>query len=346
MASWSFFTASRFFLFVLIMVGVISLYSGCQPDNASPSGWTTSHVVTTTGVIGDLDRDGLDDAVEDRLMVQFAPVVNFHPDERYLPANVPWYLKRVRLRLDVNLGFDRSFLGIGEIDNSSLISQHDKDQSSGLSASPTGFFLEQTDVNGGDSLDVFRTATRYGPGSPGWVCYAHVRPLSSGACDIQSIFFYAYNGDLLAGTMDSAHEADMEHITVRVKEDFVTIEKVYYAAHDGEGKWYFPSSDNNTGYSVTSAGRPVVYSALDSHASYPTAGVIDRGIYLPSDKTGNGGLVWDCRTNVVNLGEKAYPRPGQEWLHYSGHWGEIGEVGYTKGPYGPAYQEWWDGDPG
>jgi hypothetical protein len=345
MASCSFFSVSRFFLVRLFMVGVIMCISGCRPDTTGPSGRTTSNPIITTDAVADLDRDGLSDALEDRLMLQFAPEVRFHPGEQYLPANVPWYLDRVRLRFDVNLGFDRSFLGIGKVSNSSLISQRDGSQSSGLSDAPSAFFLEQTDANGGDSLDAFRAATRQGPGSTGWICYAHVRPVSSGTCDIQYIFFYAYNGDLLTGTPDSAHEADMEHITVRVKGDFSSIEKVYYAAHDEEGKWYFPLSDNITGYPVTSDGRPVVYSALDSHASYPAAGVIDRGLYLPSDKTGEGGLSWDCRSNVINLGEKAFPRPGLEWLQYSGRWGEIGEVGFTRGPYGPAYQSWWDGDP-
>jgi hypothetical protein len=345
MTSCSLFSVSRHFQILLFLIFVIMFISGCQPDTTGPSGWTTSNPIFTTDAVADLDRDGLSDALEDRLMLQFAPEVRFHPGERYLPVNVAWYLDRVRLRFDVNLGFDHSYLDIGKVSNSSLISQSDGSQSSGLSDAPSSFFLEQTDANGGDSLDAFRAATRQGPGSAGWICYAHVRPVSSGTCDIQYIFFYAYNGDLMSGTLDSAHEADMEHITVRVIDGYSSIGRVYYAAHDGEGKWYLPPSGDVAGYPVTSDGRPVVYSALDSHASYPVAGNIDRG-YLPSDKTAEGGLFWDCRSSVVNLGEKTWPRSGMEWLQYSGRWGEVGEVGFTKGPYGPAYQAWWDGDPG
>ncbi len=330
-------------LCLFILIGLIILFSGCRTAETSSSGRITVPEVTINGVLEDLDRDGLSDAFEDGLMGQFAPVVRFHPDEKYFPANISWYLERVRLRFDVELGFDKAFLGLSQVDNSRLISQRYKDQFSGLSAVPTDFFLEQTDANGGDGLDDYRLATRVGTVASGWTCYARIRPVSSGSCDIQYIFFYAYNGDLLTGTLDSAHEADMEHITVRLNNNYSSVEKIYYAAHDGEGKWYLPSTPGDL--LLTSDGRPVVYSALDSHASYPAAGEIDRG-YLPSDRTSEGGFSWDCQFGLVNLGEKDYPRPGQEWLQYSGRWGEIGEVGFTKGPYGPAYQSWWDGDPG
>ena len=118
-------------------------------------------------------------------------------------------------------------------------------------------------------------------------------------------------------------------------------------AHDGEGKWYQPKTavGIQDGYSMTNDGRPIVYSAINSHASYPWAGKQSRGIELPDDNTADGGVEWDSRQNAVNLGEKLYPRKGMEWLQYSGRWGEMGNTNFTHGPYGPAYQSWWDKEP-
>jgi hypothetical protein len=332
-------------LVALILCAFLGV-TGCHSKGTN-STTTTLTSQTTPTTTSDLDRDGITDAVEDELMRKFAPVVRFHKDEQYLPANVGWYLQRVRMRFEVQLGFDHQLLDKGEVNITNLISQRDHNQASGLSAKPTDFFLEQTDAGGGDELDSYREETREGTGASGWTCYAHVRPVSISTYDIQYIFFYAYNGDLLPTPAESAHEADFEHITVRVSADLKTIEKIYYAAHDDEGKWYYLSNGTGTddGYTLTADGRPVVYSAVDSHASYPRAGQFDRGLSLPADETGEGGPVWDCINNVVNAGEKEYPRAGMEWIQYSGRWGEIGEVGFTSGPYGPAYQGWWIIDP-
>jgi hypothetical protein len=251
------------------------------------------------------------------------------------------------MRFDVSHGFDDQLLDKGKITLTSLISQMDRGQVSGLSANHSDFFLEQTDASGGDDLDGYRQETRKGTGPAGWVSYAHVRlaPVEThpGMYDVQYIFFYAYNGDLLQTAANSAHEADMEHITVRVEKDLNTIYQIYYAAHDGEGKWYGrqTGTGRQDGYSVVADGRPIVYSAINSHASYPWAGRWNR-VGLPDDVISTGGLEWDCRQNVVSVGEKLYPRTNMQWIQYSGRWGEIGETSWTTGPYGPAYQSWWN----
>ena len=299
----------------------------------------------------DQDHDEINDIVEDELVQRFAPVIRFHTDEQYLLANIPWYLQRVRMRFDVSRGFDDNILNKGSVTISSLNSQKNKNQVSGLSTNLSDFFLEQTDANGGDNLDNYRQETRKGTGLSGWIVYAHVKQAqvdtNPDMYDIQYIFFYAYNGDMLKTKVESAHEADMEHITVRVKKDLKTVYQIYYAAHDGEGKWYSRQSSIGTsdGYSTTNDGRPIVYSAVNSHASYPWVGKQSRGIELPDDITIDGGVGWDSRQNVFNLGEKLYPRTGMEWLQYSGHWGEMGDTNFTRGPYGPAYQSWWDKEP-
>lgn len=300
----------------------------------------------------DNDHDGINDSIEDELIESFAPIVKLNPEEQYLPANVPWYLSRVRMRYNVKFGFDDQILEQGTLNLTNLLAQTHDSQSSGLSQTPTEFFLEATDKNGGDSLDDHREETRKGTQPSNWVCYTHVRTTLADnqkhMYDIQYIFFYSYNGDMAWGAVESAHEADFEHITVRVEGDLQTIYQIYYAAHEGEGRWYsretYPGAKD--GYSVTADGRPIVYSALDSHASYPWTGEWERGrLETPNDFTKDDGPEWDCRTNIVNLGEKPYPRADMQWIQYSGHWGEIGEMSWTTGPYGPAYQNWWNSDP-
>jgi hypothetical protein len=296
----------------------------------------------------DTDKDGIADSIEDKLIDRFAPVVKLHSDEKYLPADVSWFIKRVKMCFDISWGPDHQLLGKGEVNINSLLSQKYHDQSSGISTQPTNFFLEQTDIDNGDSLDNFRNETRLGNLSSNWICYAHVQfaPYDhEGMYDVQYIFFYAYNGDMAWGTVESAHEADFEHITVRVENNLSNIHGIYYSAHDGEGRWYLKQSSKgvNDGYSVTSNGHPIVYSALDSHASYPWAGLWERD-KLPDDYTDSNGLEWGCLNRVVNIGEKNIPNRDMDWIQYSGRWGEIGQFSWTTGPYGPAYQIWWDSD--
>jgi hypothetical protein len=316
--------------------------SSATPNTADSS---DSSVITTV----DKDNDGIADSVEEQLIQRFAPVVKLHFDAQYMPASIPWYLARVRMRFDISYRPDEQLLEKGSVNLGSLISQTCKDQMSGLAADPSDFFLEQTDASGGDILDEYREETQKGTGPDSWVCYAHVRlapaNIQKGMYDVQYIFFYAYNGDMVQGPIETAHEADFEHITVRVEEDLNTIYKIYYSAHDNEGRWYDQqtSAGIQNGYSLNEAGRPIVYSAINSHASYPWAGQWARGgIELPDDETSDGGFEWDCQNNVVNLGEKDYPREGMQWIQYSGRWGEIGEMSWTTGPYGPAYQSWWN----
>jgi hypothetical protein len=33
-----------------------------------------------------------------------------------------------------------------------------------------------------------------------------------------------------------------------------------------------------------------------------------------------------------------------QWIQYTGHWGEIGELDFTTGPHGPAIQDSWTED--
>jgi hypothetical protein len=354
--------SERFIHIVISLSLVLVLLNSCRPkDNGSPS---TSNIVTTSPsstqtttlpqtttspsspIFQDTDMDNVSDEVEKTLIHRFAPVIKLHPNEQYLPAEIQWYLPRVRMRFDVSYGFDHQILDKGVLNIGNLLAQKDGDQVSGLTENSSNFFLEQIDVNGEDQLDSYRQETRKGSSSSDWTCYGHVRQaMGSDSYDVQYIFFYAYNGSLFEEIVDTAHEADFEHITVKVGKDLQTIVQIYYAAHDNEGKWYQKqtSAGVKDGYSLTLDGRPIVFAAINSHASYPYEGKWDRN-NLPDDETSENGPVWDSINKVVNLGEKQHPAIGMQWVQYSGHWGEIGKVSWTTGPCGPAYQGWWNAD--
>ena len=352
----------RLFQIILSLSLVLIFFTSCRPkDNGSPStsniGTTSSTSTRTTTlpqtttipsspVFQDMDMDNVSDEVEKTLIHRFAPEIKLHPNEQYLPAEIQWYLPRVRMLFDVSFGFDHQILDKGVLNVGNLLSQKDGDQVSSLTENSSDFFLEQTDVNGEDQLDSYRQETRKGSSSSDWTCYAHVRQApGSDSYDVQYIFFYAYNGSLFEEPVETAHEADFEHITVRVGKDLQTIVQIYYSAHDNEGRWYQKqtSAGVKNGYSLTPDGRPIVFAAINSHASYPYEGKWNRN-NLPDDEASENGLVWDSINRVVNLGEKQHPAIGMQWVQYSGHWGEIGNASWTTGPYGPAYQGWWNAD--
>jgi hypothetical protein len=287
----------------------------------------------------DNDGDGLQEDFEATLMQRFAPVVRLQPDDVFRPSSVDWYLQRTHMRFHHSGCSDDQILGKGGVDPWNISAQSHRNKSgifcshsgttefSDLRTEKSRFFLQIPN-------DASESTTRLGAPQAEWTCYAHVRHApGSNAFDIQYWFYYPYNGDL-AG--NGSHEGDWEHVTVRTN-DAASVLQVYYAAHDGEGRWY-------TTYEISlSAGtRPYVYSAWHSHASYPRAGTWNRSFPLPADYANDGGPAWDCRTRLVNMGEKGRPLDGKTWLNYSGRWGEIGPV--FSGPFGPALQGSWNGD--
>ncbi len=286
------------------------------------------------------DGDTLSDVLEDQLVWRFAPVVRLHPSDSYRPSSADWYMARTQMRFDHSGCSDDQILNKGQVTtyNIDLQAHQNKNgwpgcghnssvQYSDMRTPNSRFFLQIPN----DSAEL---TTRLGAPSTDWTCYAHARfaPGSTTQYDIQYWFFYPYNGALAVG--QGGHEGDWEHITVRVQSDGTTLSQVYFSAHNNEGQWYLPGQ-----ISYTTDGRPVAYSAINSHASYPSAGTWSRGV-LPADHTADGGPAWDCRRGVWNVGERGLPlNKGRYWLNYSGRWGEIGEI--FSGPWGPAYQGYW-----
>jgi hypothetical protein len=263
---------------------------------------------------------------DDGLLERWAPKLYFHPDEKYFPCSVDWYLRRVSLND-----------GAGNVVYKPVISPPERPDSSVLADEYLGQRREWT-------LRILSKSSRAGDLETA-SCYGYVRPVTepqSGrllAKDLNYWFFYAFNGNIfdrdtlsrylsvgtvLAGgsillipdgavafialleTLAKAkawvsswdgldqHQGDWETITVRVDPDGQPIQQIYFAAH-GQGTW-------ETKYDVTQDGRPKVYVAKESHASYATVGRFTRLGGLANDYTSDQGVEWDTQPVLVDVG--------------------------------------------
>ncbi len=257
---------------------------------------------------------------------RFAPEVRLHPEERYFPSSVTWYLERTQMRRAIAGGSDHPTVAAGELHATQLPTLDVKDYRAGH-RKPSNYFLQIAN-------DGHEVATRHGKLNTA-VVYVHVRKPAHHAkgYDIQYWFFYPYSGPLIGGPVGGAHEGDWEHVTVRVDQSLRHIKKIFYAAHDSEGRWLRPSQIR-----FQHKTHPVVYSGRWGHASYARPGVHARGM-LPADHTADGGAVWQTWKKFKIVADESGPRSGINWLRYAGRWGEVGAL--FSGPRGPAFQRYW-----
>ena len=104
-------------------------------------------------------------------------------------------------------------------------------------------------------------ALRPGSADPrDWTTYVHVYPRTDGGINVQYWFFYAYN----ANPPFFDHDADWEHVTVRVTPQGQPL-GVYFAQHGDSSPGVFRAWAT----CAATATIPIVLSARGSHASYP-----------------------------------------------------------------------------
>lgn len=175
-----------------------------------------------------------------------------------------------------------------------------------------------------------------------------------GVVDAFWFFFYSFNlGNAVFNIRFGNHVGDWEHSAVRF--------------HHGKPKAVFFSEHNfGSAYSydaVEKMGkRPVIYSAVGSHAMYATPGshpyVLPWGIL--HDQTDRGPL-WDPALNSHTYtydfkndklrASNFTPQAPTEWFHFAGHWGDkfyplgdkrqyrfAGQYHYVNGPLGPKFK--------
>ncbi|KAI1085291.1 hypothetical protein F5B20DRAFT_521704 [Whalleya microplaca] len=185
----------------------------------------------------------------------------------------------------------------------------------------------------------------------------------SGIVDAFWFFFYAYNlGQTVLGTRYGNHVGDWEHTMIRFEAGVPRA--VFFSEHEG-GQAYAWQAVEKRG-NATQIQRPVIYSAVGSHAMYATPGV--HPYVLPfkmlKDVTDRGPL-WDPSKNfrgywydytVPGDAEglepvKENPEEPTSWFHYKGTWGDklyglndvrqwrlFGQYHYVTGPQGPKFK--------
>ncbi|KAI2623760.1 hypothetical protein GGS21DRAFT_541340 [Xylaria nigripes] len=176
-------------------------------------------------------------------------------------------------------------------------------------------------------------------------------------------FFYAYNlGQTVLGTRYGNHVGDWEHTMIRFESGIPRA--VYFSEHEGGQAYAWEAVEKR--WNVSQTERPVIYSAVGSHAMYAMPG--DHPYVLPfkllRDQTDHGPL-WDPSQNFRSYWydfsaaeEVEELEPTQEnpdaptgWFHFKGRWGDkvyglddkrqwrlFGQYHYVTGPQGPKFK--------
>jgi hypothetical protein len=169
----------------------------------------------------------------------------------------------------------------------------------------------------------------------------------SGILDAFWFFFYSYNlGQTVLGTRYGNHVGDWEHCMLRFEDGIPR--GVFFSEHEGGQAYTFGAVEKHK-----PTGRPVIYSAVGSHAMYPLPG--DHPYVLPfkilKDVTDKGPM-WDPARNIYayhydppsSSSEHPTTTPGDRdqgeeqpkglvpaasnpdaptsWFHYEGPWGD------------------------
>lgn len=203
-----------------------------------------------------------------------------------------------------------------------------------------------------------------------------VVPKGHGIVDAFWFYFYSFNlGQRVFNIRFGNHVGDWEHTMIRFRhgkpETAFLSEHNFGAAYTWQAlEKYLPNPDGSgtmigtwsNSSAARLAQRPVVYSAVGTHANYPTPGlhpyVLPWG--LLHDQTDRGPLwdpslnvrsfTWDYKQKIVRASTQN-PKAPTEWFHYGGHWGDkyyslsdprqyrfAGQYHYENGPTGPRFK--------
>lgn len=154
--------------------------------------------------------------------------------------------------------------------------------------------------------------------------------------DIVYILFFAYNGPLnVLGLFEvGEHTGDIEHVIVRLNKSNLSLNSVYFSAHNDEGEWVDKSNvktiqlrnDENV------FEHPMVYVARNSHAMYASEGTHYRifGIVNDHCSTYKGSMLNDL------IEVKECDKNETHWIHYNGSFDGVSCL---------PHRDWWTESP-
>lgn len=279
--------------------------------------------VRSEAIEPDEESSGL---VLDVLMRTYAPLIYFHPGEKYYPCSVEWYVQQCSLwqRAKHEKEKDKKIKSKGEI-------TQDQIATLGGFCEPQAEYYLKPEVGsehyrGQPIINKKCTAP----------CYAHAFKKAEGGIVLQYMFFYAYNGPTvdLKFVSFGVHQGDWEHIDVHLNPDY-TIRDVFLSAHTAQKAGNYVSPHKLRWHEKT---HPIIFASRFGHASHKKIMKFpDKNL----DVTGKG-VPWDTQYYIVNV-----DKPGQEWIYFRGSWGNsktklfLGQQREGGSPKTPYYQSWW-----
>lgn len=239
----------------------------------------------------------------------FAPVVKFHPLEKYYMETMPvWYnMSRLESQNDLQLEYRTVFDG----NNAGV-----------LSGAPF-------DDSGASSANVYYTLQEYDKDF--WL-YNFDLFFPWNGCSNQE---FVLGSDYLKYLMCPAgvHETDTERLSVLVcKTDLNAIKKVGYNQHAWSEVRDCDSDPESCPLDPTT-GNPVVYTALESHALYPENNgfhvYFNLGPLFVGDRTGDDSTKYfrPTKENVKYIPPlDSLPNSAEwDWARFNGNWGKLVE---------------------
>ncbi len=306
------------------------------------------------GVLPDDDRDGIVDALEQRLAERFAPMIYIEPDESNYPVNVPWLLARTRLNyqedctgdVDQPIGpvpIGNQLLGPGGVtvwtaqpncgQDDTGYSHPPHRQISTLATDPDGQFSLGAQTTGYSDQQTFYLtdlpdSQHIGSTNPrDWVTYFHAYPTKDGGIMLQYWHVFAYNA---FGGVDN-HGGDWD-ASIQVQLDRnLEIEGVWFSRHsDDHPGTFFKKSDNLVRFFQGT--HPVVAIDGGGHAAFRS----------PDDWATCGCRFGETATGPIGTiswsNDAAFDDPATLGKV---HW--IGGLTFLSGAGGIVWKTWTDG---
>jgi hypothetical protein len=295
-------------------------------------------------LVADLDKDYVDDYVEDWLAERYAPIVHHGWGESNYPASVDWFLPYTRLmyyddECDGWSGDLHATLRVAPT-QAELTNYYWDDSCDSIErvySAGTRSLHKQKTFYLADVGDEFRD----GASVDHWVTYVHSFGNTSGGVTLQYWRFYSYNDWV------NNHGGDWEGVQLQLDHELKP-ESVAFLGHTGIARL--------SPLDVSWAGEHFrAWSDEGGHASEPTPlydlaytpwGFVLRERPTTRQETWSGGRVVSfdgtdlgVGGGLRNMGEKRAPRNGQWFIQYSGLWGSPGVLFGTGGYWGPAFNE-------
>jgi len=242
------------------------------------------------------------DKILDKIKLKLMPIVYLHSSEKYPPINFDNYIEQSKLKREKDNSIFKPEVNLTPAILSQYVNLYPELSNS---ENPYTLFLEKglkSQIITNPSWDLENTPV-----------YMHLYN-KSGEYYLNVIFLYAYNGaSTVFGLFSTGeHMGDAEHITYNfvLDGDDVLVKRIYFSAHFG-GRWYWPDEleyDEETG-------RLIVYSAVNSHASYPHAETYYRFWHATKDSC-EKYIKWDIKYIIDVDKEK------NSWYSFRGDLGD------------------------